>query len=268
MSHVVSMLEIIKKLEGKSHKRRRETICQLLEAWEVPFQMQTYPTGINLFLKASTPHYIGISSHYDAVPHCPGANDNASAIAVMLELVRRLQQYDVRHLGLQFFFFDEEECGLKGSRAYVTEFGYRGMKGLYNFEMVGRGDQLALWPLKTESKGTLLSALEKQCRLLNLPSHRFDHLLTLTSDHMPFRQAGLQDAFSITCISDQDLEVARHYYKALEFEVDQQTLHEILTQAPLFEHYHQPSDRSEYLQESALQLVADTVWRTYLALDQ
>jgi len=262
------MLEIIKELEGKSHTRRRETICQLLEAWEVPFQMQTYRTGVNLFVKSSTPHYIGISSHYDVVPGSLGANDNASAIAVTLELVRRLQQYNVRHLGLQFFFFDEEECGLKGSQAYVSAFGYRGMKGLYNFEMVGRGDQLALWPLKTESKGSLLSTLEKQCRLLSLPSHRFDQLLSLTSDHASFRQAGLKDAFSITCISDQDLEVAGHYYKALEFEVDQPTLHEILIQAPLFEHYHQPSDRSEYLQESALQVVADTVWRTYLALDQ
>ncbi|MBD2770536.1 M28 family peptidase [Hymenobacter sp. BT664] len=262
------MLEIIKELEGKSHAQRRENICQLLEAWEVPFQVHTYRTGINLFVKASTPNCLGISSHYDVVPNCPGANDNASAIAVTLELVRRLQQYNVRQLGLQFFFFDEEECGLKGSQAYVSEFGYQGMKGLYNFEMVGRGDQLALWPLKTESEGSLLSALEKQCRLLSLPSHRFDDLLTLTSDHMPFRRAGLKDAFSITCISSQDLEVAGHYYNALATEVNPPALHQILTKAPLFEHYHQPSDRSDYLQESALQLVANTVWSTYLAFDQ
>jgi Zn-dependent M28 family amino/carboxypeptidase len=262
------MLEIIKELEGKSDTRRLEIICRLLEAWEVPFQMQTYQTGVNLFVKASTPNYIGISCHYDVVPGCPGANDNASAVAVTLELIKRSLAYDARHLDLQFFFFDEEECGLKGSRAYVKDFGYRGMKGLYNLEMVGSGNQLALWPLKTESKGSLLTALEKYCRQHKLPSRRFDNILTLTSDHIPFQQAGLKDAFTLTCISDEDIEIAWHYYKALEYDVDKQTLREILAKAPLFEHYHQLSDRSEYLQESALQLVADAVWGTYLAFDQ
>jgi Zn-dependent M28 family amino/carboxypeptidase len=36
--------------------------------------------------------YYVVGAHYDTVPDTPGADDNASAVAVMLELARRLRQ--------------------------------------------------------------------------------------------------------------------------------------------------------------------------------
>jgi acetylornithine deacetylase/succinyl-diaminopimelate desuccinylase-like protein len=51
---------------------------------------------------ATTPRNIGASAycvvgaHYDTVPSTPGADDNASAVAVMLELAGRLRQADLK----------------------------------------------------------------------------------------------------------------------------------------------------------------------------
>ncbi|MES2731337.1 MAG: M28 family peptidase [Bacteroidota bacterium] len=262
------MLRLVKQLEGKSPAQRLEIIRQTLDGWQVPYQLQKYKTGVNLFVKAETRHFVGIGSHYDVVAGSPGANDNASAIAVALDVVRRMQSYPIQHLSVQFFFFDEEENGLKGSQAYLEKFGCQGMKGLFNLELVGMGNQLALWPLHAHSEGCLLETLERQCVQMQICTRRFDKIITHMADHVSFRNAGLADAFTLTCLSNEDVQVAQHYYKALEFDVDSQTLREILSEAPLFRHYHQATDVSDHLQESALQMTADVLWHTYLTLDK
>jgi Zn-dependent M28 family amino/carboxypeptidase len=61
-----------------------------------------------------------IGAHYDGVPGSPGADDNASGVAVLLELARLLQAQPARY-PVQFVAFDLEEYGLLGSRAYVQD---------------------------------------------------------------------------------------------------------------------------------------------------
>lgn len=98
-------------------------------------------------------------------------------------------------------------------------------------------------------------------------TNRFDRIVTNTADHISFRQGGLIDDFTITCISEADQTIATHYYKAMEFDVDRQTLYEILQQAPLFRHYHQPTDLSVCMSEKSIQMALNTVWNTLLLLD-
>ena len=185
-----------------------------------------------------------------------------------LALLHRAQETPLNNLGLQGFFFDQEEAGLLGSRAYVEKFGTQGMMGLINFELVGMGDQLAIWPISSQSSNQLLSGVEQSARMNRWPSHRFDQILLHDADHRPFREAGIENAFTLTAISQEDLEVASHYYRAMEFEVDAKTLQEILGKAPIFQHYHRSSDRAEHLSEQSLQSVVDIVWTTLQLLDQ
>ncbi|MDJ1470144.1 M28 family metallopeptidase [Xanthocytophaga flava] len=264
----MQLLEIIKKLEGKSDHQRSEFIEQTLIRWGIPYEIHPYATGRNILLPSGRPQWIGISSHFDVVKNSPGANDNASAIAVCLDLIRRNQIKPLKSLGIGFFFFDEEERNLKGSTAYVKQLGINGMTGLINLEMVGQGDRLALWSLTEKSKGRILKTLESTANAHNIFTRRFDRIVTNQADHMSFQKAGLVDAFTVTCISEKDIEVAWHYYKAQEFDVDQTTLWEIITQAPLFKHYHQPSDLSEHLSEESLQMTSNIIWQTLLALDK
>ncbi len=61
-----------------------------------------------------------LGAHYDTVEGSPGADDNASALAVLLDVARRLR--DVERLReVQFVGFCLEETGLLGSRAYAAE---------------------------------------------------------------------------------------------------------------------------------------------------
>jgi hypothetical protein len=57
-----------------------------------------------------------VAAHYDSVPFCPGADDNASGLAVMLECARVLGDREEK---VGFVAFNAEEDGLLGSQDFV-----------------------------------------------------------------------------------------------------------------------------------------------------
>lgn len=59
-----------------------------------------------------------VAAHYDAVPDCPGADDNASGVAVMLACAQALQGTG-HEVG--FIAFNGEEEGMLGSRDFVAD---------------------------------------------------------------------------------------------------------------------------------------------------
>lgn len=262
------LLPIIKSLESLKNYERFEVVLDYLKQLDVPYQIQDYHTGVNVWAPSKTQPYLGVSCHFDVVPNSPGANDNASSIAVCLELLRRYRHSHSSNIGLQVYFFDEEETGLCGSKAYVAEFGLEAMIGLINLELVGMGDRFALWPVANTQYGKVLKCFEEVSKNRKVTTNRFDQIVTNTADHVSFQEAGLEDVFTITCVSDKDLEIAQHYYKALELNTDRERLKEIMSEAPLFKHYHQPTDLANYLKEETLQMTVDSIWDTFINLDK
>lgn len=78
-----------------------------------------------------------IDGHYDGVATSPAADDNGTAVAGMLEVLRILSQYDFEHT-IRFIGFDFEESGLIGSQRYVQNAiqSYEDIQGVLNFEMI------------------------------------------------------------------------------------------------------------------------------------
>lgn len=66
----------------------------------------------------SSPILIG--AHYDAVPGTPGADDNATGVAALLELAAIFAAQPLKH-PVQLVAFDMEEYGLLGSAAYSAQ---------------------------------------------------------------------------------------------------------------------------------------------------
>lgn len=264
----MNLVEKIAELEILPDKERYEWIIRWLKSEGIPTAVHTYRSGRNIVLKSQRQPFIGIGSHYDTVPNSPGANDNASAIVVCMEIARRLKLEPLKNIGAEIYFFDEEEKGLVGSSAWIRDQGLAGMLGFLNMEMVGSGEHLAIWPVKAGDDWPLLSCFESEARKLDVATHRIDRIVMNTADHESFSLAGLEDSFTVSCISDKDLEVAFHYYKALEFNVSHQTLYEIMSEAPIFKHYHQASDLSEHLSESSLGMTADAIWACICKMDR
>ena len=59
--------------------------------------------------------------HYDSVLHAPGAADDGSAVAAMLETARALTHSTPLKNDIIFLFTDGEEVGLMGAKAFVDE---------------------------------------------------------------------------------------------------------------------------------------------------
>jgi Zn-dependent M28 family amino/carboxypeptidase len=79
-----------------------------------------------------------IGAHYDAVPGSPGADDNATGVAVLLELARAFAAKPAKY-PLRFVAFDLEEYGLLGSTQYAQELKQNGqaLRLMISLEMLG-----------------------------------------------------------------------------------------------------------------------------------
>ncbi|SPP64053.1 M28 family peptidase [Nitrospira lenta] len=79
-----------------------------------------------------------LAAHYDTVEGSPGADDNASALTVLIEVARRLQQTALTR-PVQFVAFCLEEEDLLGSRAYASHLAKTGQSvyGAIVLECVG-----------------------------------------------------------------------------------------------------------------------------------
>ncbi|GIV32482.1 MAG: hypothetical protein KatS3mg031_0017 [Chitinophagales bacterium] len=79
-----------------------------------------------------------VTGHYDTVDDSPGADDNASAIAGILEIIRILQPLQTAH-AVGFIAFDLEETGLLGSKEFVQNgiLPQEDVAGIINMDMIG-----------------------------------------------------------------------------------------------------------------------------------
>jgi aminopeptidase YwaD len=78
-----------------------------------------------------------LGAHYDTVEGSPGADDNASAVAVLLETARCLKNSQF-NASLLFAGFTLEEYGFVGSRHFLKQDdGRKNFLGMISLEMVG-----------------------------------------------------------------------------------------------------------------------------------
>lgn len=161
-------------------------------------------------LPGRNPQYAGqsvvIGAHYDGLGmgmfgalkqnqgtlH-PGADDNASGVAILLELASRLPLAPNMERGILFVAFTAEEAGRKGSRYYVrNERRYPAAKavGMINLDTVGRLGKGKLVLLGAGSAVEWESLFQEAAKAANVEIAPSLQDLD-TSDHMSFLEEGV-----------------------------------------------------------------------------
>jgi len=143
-------------------------------------------------LPGDTEETVILCAHYDCAWRAGGAVDNASGVEAMRRIVEALAPAS-RHRTLLAIAFGAEECGLAGSRFYVTDAKTRGQLGriaaVVNLECLARGQRLELWAGPDDLTHRALRIAEE----LGL-----DDLSTRPpiagSDHFPFASEGIPAA--------------------------------------------------------------------------
>ncbi|MGL5076553.1 MAG: M28 family peptidase [Waterburya sp.] len=127
----------------------REYIRQSLSQWgvvethEFEFKNKTHQNLILNLDAAATSNLppILIGAHYDAVPGTPGADDNATGVAVLLELAAVFATSPLKY-PVRLVAFDLEEYGLLGSTAYAQQLKHsqQKLRLMLSLEMLGYCD--------------------------------------------------------------------------------------------------------------------------------
>ncbi|MFD2561616.1 M28 family metallopeptidase [Aquimarina rubra] len=156
--------------------------------------------GTNIFTKVpsktSSNEYVVLGAHYDTARNCPGANDNASAIAVLYGVLKKLSDLQSLNKNVIIVFFDQEEEDLVGSRAFAKYL----IKNNFNVHSVHTFDQIG-WDkdadkaIELELPTPEIETLYKtQADKLNIPIYITK---VNSTDHQSFREAGF-NAVGIT----------------------------------------------------------------------
>ncbi len=125
-----------------------ERLVALLERGPVEVSIETGPplvlTSRNVVGRPDSGRCDTVAgAHFDSVPQAPGANDNASGTATVLEMARTVaaRQMPGDHC---FVLFGAEEIGLVGSRHFVEaldEAERQELDVMLNFDMTGVGEE-------------------------------------------------------------------------------------------------------------------------------
>lgn len=153
-----------------------------------------------------------LGAHYDHLGESPagtawvGANDNASGVAVLLEIARAWhEQGYVPRRTVLFAAWDAEEMGLLGARHYVSwpRYPLSETVGMLQLDMVAAGGEI----LHVDGDETLGARLQAIAGAIGVDT-RLTH--DGRSDHAPFWQAGVPADLLIWSFDSQDDNVYYH----------------------------------------------------------
>ena len=177
---------------------------------EVDTQLvHNYPTqNLAAIIKGSArpDSFLVVSAHYDHLgtmgkhTYFPGANDNASGVALLLELAAHYARPENRPAcSVVFLLFGAEEAGLVGSAYFVQHplVPLASIKFLLNLDLLGTGEEGA-----TVVNGRVHEAAFTRLTALNAAGHYLPRLTArgraANSDHYPFSEAGVPAFFLYT----------------------------------------------------------------------
>lgn len=155
--------------------------------------------------KSDTNNYIVFTAHYDHLgmmgrkAYFPGANDNASGTAMLLDLASWYSKADNQpEKSMVFMAFSGEEAGLYGSTYYVEHplFPLEVIDFLINLDMVGTGSE-GITVVNGEAYKDVMDELQSINNQFYLPEIKARGE-ACNSDHCPFYNKGVKSVFIYT----------------------------------------------------------------------
>ena len=168
------------------------------------------------------------SAHYDSTSEdpqvlAPGADDNASAVAAVLEAARILAPHDTRH-SLWFVFTAAEEQGSRGSAHMVEWLAADGVdvRGVIAPDMIGYwplGEADAMDILGDEGSRELAEQMAAMATRLGVAHQLWiEHGYGYGDDHTLFQEAGYPAIAPMDCVEAHDVpssgETLPHYHRS------------------------------------------------------
>lgn len=208
-------------LKGNKYQEKA-TIYTNIQATFLQNYLSTNVVGMIPAIK-KTKQTIVLSAHYDhlgkmgANTYFPGANDNASGVAMLLELARYYAKNPSK-FNMVFIAFAGEEAGLLGS-SYFVQYPWLKLEEIHfliNLDIMGSGEEgitvvnATIYPEKFEQ----LSTINKQFNYLPIIKQRGK---AANSDHYWFSERGVPAFFIYTMGPNKNYHDVFDSYENLSF---------------------------------------------------
>lgn len=158
------------------------------------------------YIQGESDDFIVYTAHYDHLGrmgkevYIPGAQDNASGTALVLDIADYYSQHKPKH-SVAFMLFFGEEAGLLGSLYYVLNplFELNKIKAVINLDMVGTGDDgITIVNAASPDYKKEWELFEKINEENNYFSVMKSRNISANSDHYPFHEMGVKSVFIYT----------------------------------------------------------------------
>jgi Zn-dependent M28 family amino/carboxypeptidase len=168
------------------------------------YNSQTYYNVVGVLPGTVHPDQVYIvGAHYDSAnATCPGADDNASGVAGVIEAARALSEYQFGST-IVFMAFDREEQGLVGSFAYAAAHASDDIRGMVSMDMIAYNpsgtnhDKAYLSYAGSSGAPSIVSdlgsALTQYGGITPVPTQSYSS----QSDHYPFYAYGFESVLLI-----------------------------------------------------------------------
>ena len=184
---------------GPEHDPARDNIADTLASFGLEVTLHAFSSstvdGVNVVATQYGSTYpdaqFVIGAHYDSANN-PGADDDASGVAAVLEIARILSLYETEYT-IKFIAFDAEEWGLIGSTYYVRDHLQDDVRGMVQLDMIAWDYGVYGSSICSTSSNSLPiqqalgAAISEYGRGLQSAVRVMGR-----SDHVPFEQAGFQ----------------------------------------------------------------------------
>jgi hypothetical protein len=243
-------------IEGRTHIGRGEFIKDQLRKFGIGYMTAPFKKiisqrkdtliieGENIIARigAGTKRIV-VGGHYDSYTDSPGANDNGSGVAVMLALIKHLQDVEWNYT-VEFCFFDQEEAGLAGSINYVKQFVVpKRHLVMINLDIEGSGDEVYVGPVGSNNH-FIIRYVHEAAQKTGFPL--VEQAEYPESDYAPFAKLHLENiAISIVPKGDGERlsKYVRNGYKADS--VNAPKVHGVM---------HTVDDRSNLISQASLKM--------------
>ena len=156
--------------------------------------------------KGNSAQEIIVGAHYDSTEAGPGSDDNASGVAVMLEVAKLVQSMPTPYT-IRFIAFGAQESGLSGSYAYLNQMSqeeFENIIGMIDLDSLVAGDNAYVFSdedqLSTVRDWAVVWATGNGFDLKTMQNVDLTDPATGKgfSDYAPFRDAGIPFAYFVT----------------------------------------------------------------------
>lgn len=183
---------------GADTTGRRQAIVDVLRDAGIAYRLEEFTSsrysGTNIVADIpgkSVSKVLLIGAHYDRVDVGQGAVDNAASCAALLELLGKFKADPLEHYSIRGVFFDFEEVGLVGSKAYLATLRDRQLPTeAINMDVFAYGD--TLFATSSSLDGPLARTFNSAAKESSVPVRMVEPGRYPSSDHQPMIAAGIE----------------------------------------------------------------------------